>query len=192
MESVCVKQHSECVVPKLHAFRSSVGGSEQRRFLDAREAAGWASNDSRAVSDRSCEDLTSGFSAARNSTGSLTWGRPLFGVQLFGLASAVTLQSEFTFQDLDYYLAARQDLLPFYSYTLLHTPTQTHTHIRNVYVFKKKPRTNDLGVQVGFDHLPTSNSTTPKIKVMKKHCKHCTHNCTSALISVSGSMCVYI
>lgn len=40
LESICVKRHSECVVPKLHAFRSSVGRSEQRRFLDAREGAG--------------------------------------------------------------------------------------------------------------------------------------------------------
>lgn len=135
VESIGVKRHSKCVVPKLHAFRSSAGRSERRRFLDTREGAGRASNDSRAVSDRGCEDPTSGFSAARSSTGSLTRGQPLFGEQLFGLDSAVTLQSEFTFQDLDYDLAARQDLLPFYSYTLLHTPTQTHTHIKNVYIY---------------------------------------------------------
>lgn len=161
MESVGVKRHSECAVPKPHAFRSSVGRSEQRRFLSAREDAGWASNDSRAVSDRSCEVLTSGFSAARSSTGSLTWGQPLFGEQLFGLASAVTLQSEFTFQDLDYYLAARQDLLPFYSYTLLHTPTQTHTHKKECFGGVLK-RTNDLGVHVGFGHFPRLIPQLPK------------------------------
>lgn len=61
-----------------------------------------------------------------------------------------------------------------------------------MYIFFLKKQTNDLGVHMGFGHFPTPNSTTPKIRVMKKYCKHCAHNCTSTLISVSGSMCVCV